>query len=72
MKFEYNYAARPQAPFGLAPRTEVFYYSAGEVVGPGLYECTYCGQTTKVTHPRSLTTCSRCDATEFAAPSRAA
>lgn len=36
-------------------------YHAGEVVGPGRFDCTLCAHTHEVTHPELLTTCLKCD-----------
>ena len=36
-------------------------YQAGEVVGPGLYDCTLCAHRHEVTHPEVLTTCLECN-----------
>ena len=72
MKVEHSYSTRPEVERHLGPPTEVVYYSTGETVAAGLYRCTFCGQTTSISHPRALATCSRCDNTEFSALARAA
>ena len=72
MRVEYGYIVRPEADRHLGPPTEAIYYSAGEFVSPGIYQCTLCGQATTITHSRALATCSRCDNTEFSALAHAA
>ncbi|MBO1518501.1 zinc ribbon-containing protein [Oceanisphaera pacifica] len=40
-------------------------YQAGEVVGPGRYDCTLCAHSHEVTHPEVLTSCLECNHTAF-------
>ena len=40
-------------------------YQAGDVVGPGRFDCTLCAHTHEVTHPEVLTTCLECNHTRF-------
>ncbi|WP_116473724.1 zinc ribbon-containing protein [Zobellella maritima] len=40
-------------------------YRAGEIVGPGIYDCTLCAHPHEVTHPEVLTTCLECNHDTF-------
>ncbi|MBL1378738.1 zinc ribbon-containing protein [Zobellella iuensis] len=40
-------------------------YRAGEVVGPGQYDCTLCAHVHEITHPEVLTTCLECGHDSF-------
>lgn len=40
-------------------------YKAGEVVGPGRYDCALCAHSNPVTHPEILTSCIECNHTHF-------
>lgn len=67
MKVEYVFAPRPQPGLPPAARSlPIYYYRTGEVVTPGYYVCTFCGHHTHVSSRRALSTCERCDSTEFA------
>jgi len=68
VKIEYRYSAQSGNDELSARRRTVpiYYYYAGERVGPGHYECTFCGETTTVTSTRTLPPCHACDSAEFA------
>ena len=40
-------------------------YQAGDVVGPGRFDCTLCAHSHEITHPEVLTTCLECNHDRF-------
>jgi ribosomal protein L37AE/L43A len=67
VKVEYKYDARSgtQESPSLRRMVAVYYYT-GEEVGPGRYQCTFCGNHTTVARIRVLPPCQACDSPEFA------